>query len=421
MPNLEHMFDRRELAAPADGLDLTEAMPDRVSTPPVSRALSSRALSSLVLSSGDGVLDRLSVDQLEQQLIADESLVGAIRSRQMDCLEELDRRQVATGDGYPSFAAWTAARLDVSLETGRTLVRTMRNTAERPQLRDGLSEGVSFDRVAAVSRIPGEVGFLEHLDIGGVDAEAAKRVATNSSWFPSGEHRYLVIQPSLGEGWWKFWGGMESTSGALVDAVLRSGADALPDLDDGRKGDQSWRMATALVELCVSNDPAPAQVTVFVEAKHAVESESSNGVVLESGPNVARQALQAVLCGAVAEVVARTEDGEYMNFGRRVRTAPPSMRRALLHKYRGMCAVDGCRSRNRLQAHHVTPWAHGGETNLEEMIIVCWYHHMVAIHENGLQPEPDPVTGRVRLRPGKGVRPTRAGPRVRRRPTGTYD
>jgi len=41
----------------------------------------------------------------------------------------LDARQVATGDGCRSLSEWAASRLDVSLETAKSLVRT---TGETP-------------------------------------------------------------------------------------------------------------------------------------------------------------------------------------------------------------------------------------------------------------------------------------------------
>ncbi|MBW3667313.1 MAG: 13E12 repeat family protein, partial [Actinobacteria bacterium] len=122
-------------------------------------------------------LDQLSTDELEQLLSGDEQRVSLLRARQTHVIEELDRRQVATADGCKSMSEWVATRLDVSLESAKSLVRTMRRTAERPDLRESLAAGeISFDRVEVLSRIPEDVGLLQHLDIAGVLSEAAKRV-----------------------------------------------------------------------------------------------------------------------------------------------------------------------------------------------------------------------------------------------------
>jgi len=73
-----------------------------------------------------------------------------------------------------------------------------------------------------------------------------------------------------------------------VEKVLTEAADQLPELPDGTRGSQSWRKATSLVELCISEDPAPAQVTVFVDALEAAVSktrpESYSKPVPESVP-----------------------------------------------------------------------------------------------------------------------------------------
>ncbi|MCI0679131.1 MAG: hypothetical protein L0Z63_08855, partial [Actinobacteria bacterium] len=99
----------------------------------------------------------LTTDDLEQRLITCETIVSGARRVQIEILEELDSRQVATGDGSRSLAEWVAARLDVNRDTARCLTRTMRRTTDRPDLRVALADGVSFDRVEAVSRIPDDV------------------------------------------------------------------------------------------------------------------------------------------------------------------------------------------------------------------------------------------------------------------------
>ena len=66
-------------------------------------------------------------------------------------------------------------------------------------------------------------------------------------------------------------------------------------------------------------------------------------------------------------------------------------------QFYGMCAIQGCTSRYRLEAHHLTPWSQGGKTNMSQLILLCWYDHQVNIHQKGFQPYPDPTTGRIQL------------------------
>ena len=343
--------------------------------------------------------EKISTDELEQRLIANESVRSELAAEDMAIIEELDRRQVVTGDGCRSLSEWVAGRCDVSLDTARSLVRTMRRTSGRVDLRAALASGdISFDRVEAVSRIPDDVGLLEHLDVAGVRREAAKRVrVTADDEARTVEGSFLVMQPSLDESWWKLWGGLDGYVGSIVDKAISERADQLPDSPDGSRGSGSWRRAMALGEVCMSDDAPPVQLTVFVDAAEAAATNAESGVVLEAGPRVGRQVLEAILCDADTEVTARTEDGRYLDYGRKQRTAPPALKRALFDKYAGCCAADGCDSRHRLQAHHKTPWALGGTTDQTELVVLCWFHHHIVVHRWGYHIYQHPETGRIRF------------------------
>ena len=330
----------------------------------------------------------------------DEVERSRLAARQVAILEELDYRQVATADGCRSLSEWTTARLDLHPDTAKSLVRTMRRTVERPDLREALAAGdISFDRLEALSRIPEDVGGLEHLDVAGVRREAAKRVRISSEdEYRTARDQFLILQPSLDESWWKLWGGLDGATGALVNKTISEKADDLPLLPDGTRGDSSWRKAMALAELCVSDDPPPAQLTVFVDTNQATPSNGQTGVVLEAGPRIGREALEAILCDAVTEVTARGEDGTPMVYGRRTRTIPPALRRAIIHRDGNTCTGDGCPSTHRLQVHHIIPWSQGGTTDPDNLITLCWFHHQIVVHQQGFQPYHHPDHGRIRFR-----------------------
>jgi hypothetical protein len=299
--------------------------------------------------------------------------------------------------------------MDLGLETAKRLVHTMRRIQDHPDLREALVSGVlTFDRVEVLSRITPDVGTLEHLDIAGVRREAARRARISAeSEHRTAEDRFLVLQPSLDESWWKVWGGLDGSSGAIVDKVLNEMADQLPPLPDGSRGSSSWRRATALVELAVTDDPPPAQVSVFIDTDQASGSNGQAGVMLEAGPRIGRETLEAILCDAVTEITTTGNDGVPMIYGRRSRIIPPALRRAILHRDNNSCAGDGCTSRNRLQVHHIVPWSRGGPTNPENLITLCWFHHHIVIHERRFEIYRHPGHGRIRFRPPPARPPDR--------------
>ena len=344
--------------------------------------------------------ESMSIDQAEQILITAEAAISSFRSLQMRALAVIDRGQVATADGARNLSEWTARRLDIGLDSARTLVRTMRRVQDRPELREALALGeATFDRVEAVSRMPDDCGLMDHLDICAVRREAAVRAEISSAIeMKTAEDRFLVVQPALDESWWKLWGGLDGYSGAIVNKVLTEAADQLPVLPDGTRGDSSWRKATALLELCISDDALPAQVTVFVDASQAAPSNARAGVVLEAGPRVGAIALEAILCDAIAEVTVRTDDGRFMEYGRKQRLVPPALKRATLDRDGNTCAADGCDSRYRIEAHHIVPWSQGGRTDAENLVSLCWFHHHVVVHQRGFTVYRHPDHGRIRFR-----------------------
>jgi hypothetical protein len=64
--------------------------------------------------------------------------------------------------------------------------------------------------------------------------------------------------------------------------------------------------------------------------------------------------------------------------GRRTRTIPPALRRALEVRDGG-CRYPGCASRFT-DAHHIEHWADGGQTRLENLLLLCRRRHR-AVHE----------------------------------------
>ena len=46
------------------------------------------------------------------------------------------------------------------------------------------------------------------------------------------------------------------------------------------------------------------------------------------------------------------------------------------------CVFPGCNRRRYLQAHHVWHWTKGGPTDIDNLCLLCGYHHYL-VHEGG--------------------------------------
>jgi hypothetical protein len=61
---------------------------------------------------------------------------------------------------------------------------------------------------------------------------------------------------------------------------------------------------------------------------------------------------------------------------------PAALRRALEHRDEGRCRFPGCENRRWVDAHHIVHWARGGETKLDNLVLLCGRHHRL-VHEGG--------------------------------------
>jgi hypothetical protein len=75
------------------------------------------------------------------------------------------------------------------------------------------------------------------------------------------------------------------------------------------------------------------------------------------------------------------ENGEPLSIGRKSRTIPPALRRALQRRDGG-CRFPGCSCKRFVDAHHIRHWADGGETSMDNLVLLCRKHHRL-VHEGG--------------------------------------
>ena len=74
-------------------------------------------------------------------------------------------------------------------------------------------------------------------------------------------------------------------------------------------------------------------------------------------------------------------EGQTLNIGRKTRSIPPAIHRALQRRDGG-CRFPGCTCSSFVDAHHIKHWADGGETSMENLVLLCRQHHRL-VHEGG--------------------------------------
>jgi Domain of unknown function (DUF222)/HNH endonuclease len=127
-----------------------------------------------------------------------------------------------------------------------------------------------------------------------------------------------------------------------------------------------------------AGDPPRREVVVHVDAAVIDDDAAAGRAYLEGGPALHPAQARRMLCEATVLVMLE-RDREVLAVGRARRLATRAQRRALLRRDGG-CARPGCpESRiERLHAHHMTSWLHGGRTDLTNLVLLCDADHGLA-------------------------------------------
>ena len=126
--------------------------------------------------------------------------------------------------------------------------------------------------------------------------------------------------------------------------------------------------------------PDRHEIVVHVEADVLADGRAGR-CEIEHGTAIAAETARRLCCDAGIVPVVDGTNGEPLSVGRRTRSIPPAVRRALASRDRG-CRFPGCPVTHRLHGHHVKHWAEGGETSLDNLILLCPTHHRL-VHEGG--------------------------------------
>ena len=97
--------------------------------------------------------------------------------------------------------------------------------------------------------------------------------------------------------------------------------------------------------------------------------EATDGIVLDPA------LIDQISCDASVTRIVFGPRSEVLDVGRKTRVIPAALRRAVGARDRH-CVAPGCRRSARwCDIHHKTPWSEGGQTRIDNLILLCRYHH----------------------------------------------
>ena len=371
----------------------------------------------------DASQDTDRIEALEEEIVLLAAHIHAAEHRFLTLVAEYDRLRGWEAAGHRSCAHWLAFRTGYSLGAARERVRAARALADLPQTSASMSRGeLSFCAVRALTRVATPENESDLLDLarGATTAQLERmvrgfRLGSRQDEADREKERFesrcFSVFPDE-EGMYVVKGRLTPEVGALLMRAVEAASDALyrekgpksvsyeTSSEDAahRRADALGLLAERAIAAGFSSSPdsearAPLsgsraeryQVLLHVDAETLKEDGSGLGrSELEDGTRVSSETSRRLACDASVVRIGHASDRSVLDVGRKTRTIPPSMRRALEVRDRG-CRFPGCGLRFT-DAHHIKHWADGGETKLENLLLLCSHHHRL-LHEEGWKVE----------------------------------
>ncbi len=349
--------------------------------------------------------------------------IDAAMYRWLELLREFDECGGWAGDGMKSLAHWLNWQCGISLGTARERVRVAHALKDLPQTSAEFRSGrLSYSKVRAITREATAANESVFLDIAHHGtAWHVERVVR--SW--RREHRAEALQAENrrhdlrelnfhtdGDGCLVMKARLTPEQGAVVRQAIEAMTDSLfrerenvpAGTPDGRPCDaripagpepQSTPAGAAradalarIAEAWLADGDSAGSADRFTINLHTdAETLRADGrgaeSELEDGGNVPAETCRRFACDA--SVIEWLEDsrGQALSVGRKTRSVPPAIRRALHRRDRG-CRFPGCTCTRFVDAHHIHHWADGGATHIDNLVLLCRRHHRL-LHEGGFE------------------------------------
>ena len=348
----------------------------------------------------------LTLRELEAQITELAGHLNAANYRWLSLIAEFDRRQGWSDGGSQSCAHWLNWKCGIDLGAAREKVRVAHALEDLPRISAAMSRGeLSYSKARALTRVacPQTEEYFLSIALHGTAAHVEKLVRHYRRAREADELSRAAQQHAARtvtyfydhDGSLVLQGRLPAEIGALVvkalDAALNVPAANDSPVNATANGDErpSWgrRRADALGRIAESflqrgseslSSGDRHQIIVHVDAD-TLRDGGAGRCELEDGPSLSVETARRLACDAGVVGVVENEQGEPLSVGRKTRSIPPAIRRALSSRDRG-CRFPGCANTRYVDSHHIHHWAQGGETKLSNLVQLCRFHHR-QVHE----------------------------------------
>ena len=353
-------------------------------------------------------------DVLEQATIDTKTAIDRANARLLVLTNEMDRRGVTETAHALSTTAWLRHRCRMTGREASGTIKAARSLAEMPLVAEQAIAGsivTSGVKLLTRARDRHPEAFAHHesvfadvatyldardLRIAVAHWDQAVDYETNLDDTASeADTKELFFNQSY-QGKWDMQGRFGTADGHVINTALRGYIQGTY-LDGDDKRPMPRRLADAQIGICrfwldhnttveTSGGEKP-HITVTVP--YEILTGTRRQLPELDGHAIDPSTLRRWACDAGIVRIITDADSQPIDVGRRTRTIPPALRRALDLRDNG-CTWEGCHAPSSwCDAHHIIHWAEGGDTNLTNTQLLCRKHHTRTHRDDASRP-PEP-------------------------------
>jgi hypothetical protein len=349
-------------------------------------------------------------EQLASEITLLAGQINAANYRLLKLIAEFDERKGWSGGGtVRSCAHWLNWKCGIALGAAREKVRVANCLDKLPLIDASFASGaISYSKVRAMTRVatPANEDFLLTIARHGTASHVEQVVNKyrNVQRNSDDEHerkqhaeRKLVYYQD-DDDMWVIHAKLPAEAGAIVvkaiEAVARPGKEGqdvsaetpFSDLLEQTRADALVKITEHFLTTCEDNPQwqglkgsERCQVMLHVDINTLKHNGAGRNLThqhchLDDKRWISPATARRLSCDASLIAVLEDEEGSVLNIGRRSRTVPAAISRALSLRDK-TCRFPGCCESRYIDAHHIQHWADGGETSLDNLVTLCRYHH----------------------------------------------
>ena len=358
-------------------------------------------------------------EHLENRITELAAHIAAATYDLLQLIGQYDQEKGWVDHGLASCAHWLQWRCGTNLGAAREKVRVARALPNLPQISAAFREGrLSYSKVRAISRIAKSENepSLLNMALHGT-AHQVEQLVRNYRYCQrlkllNEDNRHHALRELNwqidDDGCWVLKGRFAPEQGAVIQKALEKALDEQfeeragehPDVTAEtprggvpeymrpqpvatRRADALERLAESFLAGATTSTSGGDRYLINVHMGADVLPADGEGAHAEcdDGGHVSAETSRRMACDASVIKWREEDDGEPLSIGRKTRTIPPAIRRAL-QKRDGGCRFPGCSCSRFVDAHHIQHWADGGETAMDNLVLLCRRHHRL-VHEGG--------------------------------------